>query len=183
VAPSVQRRKVWLTPTTRVPCSNAAKTRNPLKFAGVPQTRQQISAVSRPKFTILSGHVEKVLMFKNFFPIVDTCLSSEDIARQSCAMVPKWQFLRPVFPPSRVQHISDLHSKFARATPCVEVWWTSNLRPLRLGEEKDKRRRKKKDGNHRAKYNGRPYYIGRPMAITSSYESMHSLTAPSSLCA
>jgi len=27
---------VWLTPTTRVPCCNAAKTRNPLKFAGVP---------------------------------------------------------------------------------------------------------------------------------------------------
>jgi len=38
VAPSVQRRTVWLTPTTRVQCSNAAKTRNPLKFAGVPQT-------------------------------------------------------------------------------------------------------------------------------------------------
>jgi len=50
---SVQRRKVWLTPNTRVLCSNAAKTRNPLKFAGVSQTRQQISAVSRPKFTIL----------------------------------------------------------------------------------------------------------------------------------
>ena len=33
--------------------SNAAKTRNPLKLAGVPQTRQQISAVSGPKFTIL----------------------------------------------------------------------------------------------------------------------------------
>jgi len=32
---------VWLTPTGRVPCSNAAKTRNPLKFAGVPQTRQR----------------------------------------------------------------------------------------------------------------------------------------------
>jgi len=31
---------VWLTPTTRVPCSNAAKTRNPLKFAGGAQTRQ-----------------------------------------------------------------------------------------------------------------------------------------------
>jgi len=42
---------------------NAAKTRNPLKFAGVPQTRQQISAVSMPKFTILSGHVEEVLLF------------------------------------------------------------------------------------------------------------------------
>jgi len=40
-------------PATGVPCSNAAKTRNPLKFTGVPQTRQQISAVSGPKFTIL----------------------------------------------------------------------------------------------------------------------------------
>jgi len=39
--------------TTRVPCGNAAKTRNPLKFTGVHQTRQQISAASRPKFTIL----------------------------------------------------------------------------------------------------------------------------------
>ena len=48
-----QRRKVWLTPTSRVPCSNDAKTRNPLKFAGVSQTRQQIEAVSGPKFSIL----------------------------------------------------------------------------------------------------------------------------------
>jgi len=53
--------------TTRVPCSNAANTRNPLKFAGVPQTRQQISAVSRPKFAILSRHVEEVLLFNKFF--------------------------------------------------------------------------------------------------------------------
>jgi len=28
----------------------------------------------------------------SFFPIVDTCLSSKDIARQSCAMVPRWRF-------------------------------------------------------------------------------------------
>jgi len=48
-------------------CSNAVKTRNPLKFAGVPQTRQRISAVSTPKFTILSEHVEEVLMFNKFF--------------------------------------------------------------------------------------------------------------------
>jgi len=33
----------WLTPNTGVPCSNAAKTRNPLKFAGVPQTGQPSS--------------------------------------------------------------------------------------------------------------------------------------------
>jgi len=35
------------------PQSNAAKMRKPLKFAGVPQTRQRISAVRRPKFTII----------------------------------------------------------------------------------------------------------------------------------
>ena len=32
---------------------NAAKMRNPLKFAGVPQTRQQISAVSAPVHHII----------------------------------------------------------------------------------------------------------------------------------
>ena len=52
-----------------------------------------------------------------FFPIVDICLSCEDIARRSCAMVPRWRFLatflRPVFAASRVQQVSDLHSKFA----------------------------------------------------------------------
>ena len=44
---------VWLTPTTGVRCSNAAKTRNPLKFVGVPQNNEQISASRGPKFTIL----------------------------------------------------------------------------------------------------------------------------------
>jgi len=38
---------------TGVPCNSPAKTKNPLTFAGVPKTRQQISAVSGPKFTIL----------------------------------------------------------------------------------------------------------------------------------
>ena len=82
-------RNVWLMPTTRVPCSNAAKTRNQLKFAGVPQTRQQISAASGPKFAILWGHVEDVLLFNTFFLIVDICLSCEDSARQICTMVPR----------------------------------------------------------------------------------------------
>ena len=36
---------IWLTPTTTVPYSNAAKTRNPLKLPKVPQTNETISAV------------------------------------------------------------------------------------------------------------------------------------------
>jgi len=64
---------VWLTPTTRVPSSNAAKTQNPLKLHGVPQTNETISAASGPKFTILWGHVEEILLLnKFFFRIVDT---------------------------------------------------------------------------------------------------------------
>ena len=53
----------------------------------------------------------------SFFLIVDTCLSCEDVDRQICVMVPRWRifgdFLRPSIPASRVQYISDLHSKFA----------------------------------------------------------------------
>jgi len=44
---------VWLTPTSRVPYSNAAKMRNQLKFAGMPQTNKTFSAASGLMFTIL----------------------------------------------------------------------------------------------------------------------------------
>ena len=56
---------------------------------------------------------EILLLNKFFFPIVDACLSCEDIARQSCGMV-TWRlfgdFLRAVFSASCAQHVSDLHS-------------------------------------------------------------------------
>ena len=104
-----------------MPYSNAAKKRNPLKLAGVPQTNETISAASGPKFNILWGHVEEILLLNKFFPIFDICLSCEDIARQSCGMVPRWRFLEtylgPEFAASRVQHLSDLHSKFT-----LELW-------------------------------------------------------------
>jgi len=46
---------------------NAAKTRNPLILAGVPQTNDTISAASRLKFTILRRHVEEILLLNKFF--------------------------------------------------------------------------------------------------------------------
>jgi len=71
---------------------------NPLKFAVVPQTDETISAASGLKFTILWGRVEEILLLNKFLlPIVDTCLSCEDTARQSCAMMLRWRSLRPVF--------------------------------------------------------------------------------------
>ena len=72
---------VWLRRTTRGPCNDAAKTRNPLKLPGVPQTNKTISAASGPKFTILRGHVEEILwdgaqmaIFGDFFA---SCICSE----------------------------------------------------------------------------------------------------------
>jgi len=41
---------------------NTAKTLNPLKLAGVPQTTGPISAASGPKFTTLCGYVEILLL-------------------------------------------------------------------------------------------------------------------------
>ena len=73
--------KFGSTPTTGVPCSNAAKMRNLLKFAGVPQTNETISAASGPKFTILWGHVEEILLLNKFF--------------SDCRYVPRLRRYRP----------------------------------------------------------------------------------------
>jgi len=58
---------VWLTLTTDGRAVTRPKTRNPLKLPGVPQTKETISAASGPRFTILCGHVEEILLLNNFF--------------------------------------------------------------------------------------------------------------------
>jgi len=50
-----------------MPCSNAAKTRKQLNFGRVPQTNETISSASGPKFTILWGHLEDILLLNKFF--------------------------------------------------------------------------------------------------------------------
>jgi len=84
------------------------------------------------------------------FPIVDTCLSCEDIARQSCAMVPRWpffgDFLGPAFPASCVQHISDLQSKFALGPHHVSKYGRHPICYL-WDYARKKRRKKKQDKN------------------------------------
>jgi len=90
------------------------KTRNPLKLAGVPQTNETIWAASGPKFTILCGHVEEILLLNKFFsdcrymPLLRWYSSTKLWVGAQMAT-----FLGPVFAASRVQHLSDLHSKFA----------------------------------------------------------------------
>jgi len=77
-------------------------------------------------------------------------------------MVPRWRFLATFLRPcvssepraAGFRSASEIRTK---TTPCVEVWQTSNLRRLRLGEEK-----KKEEVTTGQKYNGLPYSIGRP---------------------
>jgi len=59
--------KVWLASGERRRSTNEAKTRTPLKFAGVPKTPERISAVSGPIFAILCRHVEEILTLTSFF--------------------------------------------------------------------------------------------------------------------
>jgi len=84
---------------------------------GVPQTNEPISAVVGRSSPYCGGMWRKYCCLTSFFLIVDTCLSCEGVARQSCVMVSRLRifgnFLRPVFSASPVQHRSDLHSKLA----------------------------------------------------------------------
>ena len=113
VASSVQCHKVWLTPTTGVPCSNTANMRNPLKLAGMPETTGTNSAVSGLKFTIVGGHVEEILLLNKFFSDCWSCLSCEDIAGQICPMVPRWRFFAScIFSEPRAARFRR-HLKFA----------------------------------------------------------------------
>ena len=84
---------------------------------GVSQTGKPISVVSGPTFTILWRHVEEILLFNEFFSIVDMCISCQNTARQLCAMVRRWQifgdFWVLYFSAGCVPHVSDLHLKFA----------------------------------------------------------------------
>ena len=86
--------KILLTSIERRRCS---KTRNRLKFAGVAQTHQQISAVSGSKFTIVWKHLKEILLFNKFYPIVNKCLSCEYMARQSCTIVRRWRIFGDFF--------------------------------------------------------------------------------------
>jgi len=93
---------------------------------GCPKLPDRSQLLVGRKFTILWGHVEEILLLNNFFPIVDMCLSCEDIARQSCAMVPRWPFLATFFAccifsePCAACFRPDLHSKFTLGPHHVE---------------------------------------------------------------
>ena len=149
MAPSVQRRKVWLTPTTTVPCSNAAKTRNPLKFAGVPKLPkrcQPLVGLSSPYCgNMWSRYYCLNISFRLSIRALVAKIQSDKVVRWCSDGDFFASFLRPVFPASPLQHISDLHSKFALRPH--HVWKTGSMvdiqcaaAEIRRGKKEDRRK-------------------------------------------
>ena len=61
---------------------------------GCPKLTKRSQPIERPKFTILRGHVEEILLLNRFFPIVDTCRSCEDKADKVVGWCPDGDFWR-----------------------------------------------------------------------------------------
>ena len=117
MAPSVQHRKVRLTPTTRCRAVTLPRRETSWNLQGCPKLPNRSQPLVGRSLPYYEHMWRTYCCLTTFFLTVDTCLSCEHIARESCAMVPRWwflaTFLRPVFSSSRLQHISDMHSKFA----------------------------------------------------------------------
>ena len=97
---------VWLMPTTRVQCSKSCQH---LKFAEVPQTRQQVSAISGPSSLYCEDMWGRHCCLTSFiFPIVDTCLGCEAITQQvgwlefTIAFQHKYSYIRDEYSPTKL---------------------------------------------------------------------------------
>ena len=150
--------KVWPTPTTRCRAVTLPKCETCWNLQGclkLPDGSQPLVGRSSP----YCGNIWRTYhCLTSLFPIVDTCLSCEDIAPQSCAMVPRWRlfcvlhFQRAAC--SRFQTcIVNSHWGHTMCGSMVDI--QSTAAEIRRG----KKRKIEITGQ---KYNGLPYYIGRP---------------------
>jgi len=122
--------------------NNEARTRNPLKFAGVPQTRQPISAVSQPSLPYCEDLWRRHCCLTSFFFWLSIHAL---VAKIQPNKVVWWctdgEFLHTVFSVSRVQHISHLHSKFALRSHHV---WKHGRHPIYGHWEQARKKKKEK---------------------------------------
>jgi len=98
---------------TRVPCSNAAKRRNPLKFSGVLQTHQRSQSLVIRSSPYCEDMWRRYCCLTSFFRLSAHALVAKIQPDKIVRCCPHGDFLRRVFTESRLQHVSDLHHKFA----------------------------------------------------------------------
>ena len=131
-----------------MPCSNAAKTRNQLKFAGVPQTGQPISAAIGWRSPYCGDMWRTYCCLTRYFPILDTCLSWEDSARQRCdgaqmAIFGDF-FASCVFSEPRAAGFRTASEICTKATSCIHC----AIAEIRQGKKKTRRKNKKPQGKN-----------------------------------
>jgi len=96
-----------------IPCSNAAKTRNPLKFAGFPKPANRSQPLVSQSSPYYDDTRRRYCCPTLFFRLPIHALVAKIQPDKVVRLCRNGDFLRPVFSASRVQHISDMHSKFA----------------------------------------------------------------------
>jgi len=87
-------RKVWLTPTTTCTCRAVMLPRrgSRWKWLGCPKLPKRSQLLVGRSSPYCVDMWRRYCCLTSFFPIVDTCLSCEDIAWQSCGMLPRWRW-------------------------------------------------------------------------------------------
>ena len=117
------------------------------------------------------------MLFNNFFRLLIKVL----VAKIQPDEVVRWCadgeflaiFLRPVFSASRVQHISDMHSKFTPRPHHVLNLVDIKAPTAENRQGKEERRRKKKEETTAAKHDGLSYW-----AVIMKYDSGLFTTTP-----
>ena len=116
VAPSVPRRKVWPTPTTTCRAVTLLRRGSRWNYLGCPKLPKRSQPLVGRSSPYCGDMWRRYCCLRIFFD----CRYMPQLRRyiltklwDSAQMAFFASFLRPVFSASHVQHISDLHSKFA----------------------------------------------------------------------
>ena len=160
VAPSVQRHKVWLTPTTRCRAVTLPRRDTSWNLQGCPKLVNRSQPLVGQSLPYCEDMWRRYCCLTSFFPIVDMCLSCEDIARQSCAMVPRWRFCVLYFQRAvcSTSQTCILNSHYGH-TMCGSM---ADIQSVTAEIRRGKKRKEETTGQ---KYNGLPYSIGRPQKL------------------
>ena len=92
VASSVQRRKLWWRPLLECRAVTLPRREAGWNLQGCAKLVNRYQPLVRWSSPYYQDMWRRYCCLASFFPVVDTCLSCEDIARQSCAMVRRWRF-------------------------------------------------------------------------------------------
>jgi len=163
---TAKHRAVWLASGLRRRCSNEGKTRNPLKFAGVPQTRQQISAVNKRSSPYSRDMLRRYCCLTSFFRLSIHAV----VAKIQCDKVVRWcadgdfvhhfcvlYFQRAACSTFQTCILNSHYLGHLMCRSMVDI--QSAAAEIRRGKKKD---RQKPPGKGK-KYNGVTYSIQRPL--------------------